>query len=277
VSQDQAIQISSVPTLTNNMDHRWAPLLFLVLLASAKHVQGWSWAEHPMLTEVQDAIDELNARLAAGEINGPDPNAYWMEQFLNLIKDKLPPKAVAAGDLQNNLERLAEYDHKGYLKAIAKGEMSAEELTWPDEDLRPIIIPAYMPVLTEEDPEPVIKLEQIYKGTKVYKEILGPNARKRRRRAAGLDTEEEPEHMPRAFHINPESFNEDIPYMDDHYVDHDVHEADYDEDTGEELSRSRRALPEGMVVYPQKGTMAYVAAIAVKANATTGEIIWPDN
>ncbi|CAL4226217.1 unnamed protein product, partial [Meganyctiphanes norvegica] len=111
---------------------------------------------------------------------------------------------------------------------------------------------------------------------KVYKEILGPNARRRRRRALGEDLEGGPEHMPRAFHINPEAFNEDIPHIDGHYADHEVHEVDIDEETGEERSRTKRALPEGMVVFPPKGSMFYAAAIAVAANETTGEIIWPN-
>lgn len=204
----------------------------------------------------------------------PDPNSYWMKKFLNLIKDKLPQQAVEWEDLLPNLQRLVEYDEKGYLRAIAKGEINKDSLVFPDEHLRPYIITAYMPCKYPPERLPTIVLEQIFNGDSMYKEIVGGGDDSRKKRSVGdEDTEGLRKSQPQAFYHDRQHYSDNIPAIDGHFLDHEVDEAEMGDD-GEIRSRKRRSLPEGMAIFPPKHTLFTVETICVKATES-GEIILP--
>ncbi|KAK7069948.1 hypothetical protein SK128_017880 [Halocaridina rubra] len=219
---------------------------------------------HPMIVAAQESSANCPSNI--------DPNAYWMKKFLNLIKDRLPQQAVTWDDLLPNLRHLADLEAKGWLAAIAKGEKQASEIQWPNEALKPWLIPTYMPLVTPPQPEPVIVLEQIYNGKKMYKEIVGNQVRKKRD-VNGEEMEEVEQMKQRAFHVNPEHFNDDLPYLGEK-PDHDIHEPEYDDD-GLIIGRKKRETPENMMVWPPPGTLFTVKRLCVKAHPN-GTIIYPD-
>ncbi|XP_066963507.1 uncharacterized protein [Macrobrachium rosenbergii] len=159
---------------------------------------------HPMIKAAEESTVTCPTNI--------DPNAYWMKRFLKLIKDRMPHQAVTWNELLPNLRHLVDLETKGYLAAIAKGDFKADDITWPNEALKPWIIPTFMPVVTPPDPEPVIVVEQVYNGERIYKEIIGNQIRKKRDLSGG--EVDEVEALPqRAFHVNPNHFNDDLPYL----------------------------------------------------------------
>ncbi|XP_064083209.1 uncharacterized protein LOC135199252 isoform X2 [Macrobrachium nipponense] len=239
-------------------------LLFLVSRATAvQYVDISDPDNHPMIKAAEESTVTCPTNI--------DPNAYWMKRFLELIKDRMPHQAVTWDDLLPNLRHLVDLETKGYLAAIAKGDYKADAIQWPNEALKPWIIPTFMPVITPPDPEPVIVLEQVYNGETMFKEIVGNQVRKKRDLNGG--EVDEVEALPqRAFRVHPNHFNDDLPYLGDK-PDYDIHEPEFDED-GQVIGRKKRNTPPNMVVWPPPGTLFTVKRLCVKAS-DNGTIEFP--
>lgn len=243
--------------------------IFLPMLLLASYVSGHTYADlndldhHPMILAAEDSQADCPANI--------DENAYWMKKFLTLIKNRLPNQAVTWEDLLPNLRHLADLETKGWLAAIAKGEKSVDDITWPNEALKPWIIPTYMPLVTPPQPEPVIVLEQSYNGKTIYTEVIGNQARKKRD-VNGEEVEVMEQLKQRAFHVNPDHFSEDIPYLGEK-PEHEIHEPLFDDD-GQIIGRKKRDVPANMMVWPPEGTLFTVKRLCVKADSD-GNIIFP--
>ncbi|XP_068238019.1 uncharacterized protein [Palaemon carinicauda] len=241
------------------------PLLMLLSHSMAvQYVDITDLDNHPMIKAAEESTVTCPQDI--------DPNAFWMKKFLDLIKERMPHQAVTWDDLLPNLRYLVDLETKGYLAAIAKGEFKAEDLQWPNEDLKPWIIPTFMPVVTPPEQEPVILLEQEYKGQKIFKEIVGDQIRKKRDVSG---EEDEVESLPqRAFHVDPNHFSDDLPYLGEK-PDYDIHEPEFDDD-GQVIGRKKRETPtpSNIIVWPPPGTLFTVKRLCVKAN-DNGTIIFP--
>ncbi|XP_027212751.2 uncharacterized protein [Penaeus vannamei] len=246
-------------------------LLVPALVLAQDTYDPTDYEHHPMITAAMEA--HLNRDCSDVD---PDPESYWMAKFSDLVKDRLPNEAVTWDDLLPNLERLSEYDEKGYLEAIAKGKLDVSSLRFPDPHLEPLILPAYMPVKYQPEKLPTIVLQQIFNGEYVYEEVLPSPSRKRRSLDDGEGEDEAGEQkaeQPRLFRHKRSSYSDDIPPVEGHSMNHEVDEVEYGEE-GQLLNRKRRELPEGMAVFPPKNSMFAVKTLCMRTNAT-GHIEFP--
>ncbi|XP_063585340.1 uncharacterized protein LOC134762723 [Penaeus indicus] len=250
-------------------------LLVPALVLAQDTYDPTDYEHHPMIAAAMEA--HMNRDCSDVDI---DPESFWMTKFSELVKDRLPNEAVTWNDLLPNLERLSEYDEKGYLEAIAKGKMDVGILQFPSPKLEPLILPAYMPVKYQPEKLPTIVLQQIFNGEYVYEEVLPSNSRKRRSVDDGADdgadddeVEERKVEQPRLFRHKRNSYSDDIPLVEGHTMNHEVDEVEIGEG-GELLNRKRRELPEGMAVFPPKNSMFAVKTLCMRTNAT-GHIEFP--
>jgi len=249
----------------------WHPLLLLATLATASEIYDPSdFDSHPLVQAVEDALSSADC----SQVN-PDPDSYWMKQFLELtVAENMPQNAHTFADILPNLKRLAEYDDKGYLKAIAKGEMSPDALVFPTPDLSPLLIPAFIPVKYPPEELPTIVLEQIYNGQASYKEVINLRA---------LEDDGEEGVLRRAkrspqtvYEFDHSDHSDEIAWLDDAFHKQEAHEAKIV--GGEIHERVRRQLPDNLAVYPPKNSMFAVETLCVKRNTdpnVAGDVAMP--